>query len=111
MRRDSRSQGANPCPGTCDKSRSEKSFRTEVKVSPAAHEALTKTQALLENAQWTEADVVLRRFIEEFSREPVAHATAWHMLGFLLSRTGRDGEALKAYEKALEHDALDVILA
>jgi len=76
-------------------------------LSPAAHEALTKAQALLENAQWTEADVVLRRFIEEFSREPVAHATAWHMLGFLLSRTGRDGEALKAYEKALEHDALD----
>ncbi len=76
-------------------------------ISPRAHEALSQIQTLLQESKWSEADASLRRFIENFSREPFAVATAWQMRGYLLNETGKPREALEAYEKALAFDRLD----
>ncbi len=80
-------------------------------ISPRAHEALTQIQSLLQESKWREADAALGRFIENFSRESYAVATAWQMRGYLLSETGRNAEALKAYETALQSDDLDAASA
>ncbi len=76
-------------------------------LSPAAHQSLSQAQTLLQDSKWKEAEAALRGVTEKFAREPYAVALAWQMRGYLLNETGRHQEALQAFEKALQLDALD----
>jgi tetratricopeptide (TPR) repeat protein len=69
-------------------------------VSEQEHRSLASIQAQLFNQNYPQAEILARDFVNAHPYSPVG----WSLLGNSYLLQNRNGEALKAYERALEFD-------